>query len=113
MLDLALTGAGKAHVRFIHLSPNAPAVDITLTDGTVLFGNVAFKESAGFSPLDAGTYDLQVRVAGTETVVLELPDIKLDNGAIYNVFAKGLVSGTGDQALGAEIILNKQDPDRQ
>ena len=33
----------KALVRFIHLSPNAPAVDITLPDGNVLFSNVAFK----------------------------------------------------------------------
>ena len=105
--DLNAPASGKAHVRFIHLSPDAPAVDITLTDGTVVFGDTEFKESTAFTPLDAASYDLQVRLAGTSTVVLDLPGIVLTDGKIYTVFAKGLVSGSGDQALGAEIIINK------
>jgi len=104
--NLNAPAAGKAHVRFAHLSPDAPAVDITLTDGTVIFGNVAFGEHVDFTPLDAGMYDLEVRVAGTNTVALELPGISLMNGAIYTVFAKGFLNGEGSQALGAEIIVN-------
>ena len=106
--DLTAPASGKAHVRFMHLSPDAPAVDITLTDGTVVFGNNSFKDFTAFTPLDAGTYDLQVRVAGTETVALNLPGISLQDGTIYTVFAKGLLSGSGDQALSAEIIVNDQ-----
>ena len=105
--NLAKPAAGKAHVRFIHLSPNAPAVDITTTDGTVVFGNYAFKNGSEFAPLDAGTYNLEVRVANTSTVVLSLPNITLTGGKIYSIFAKGFVGGTGDQALGAQIIVNK------
>jgi len=104
--DLTAPAAGKAHVRFVHLSPNAPAVDITLTNGAVVFSNRAFKEYTPFTPLDAGTYDLQVRVNGTGDVALELPGITLTEGVIYTVFAKGLLYGTGDQALGASIIVN-------
>lgn len=105
--NLTAPASGKSHVRFIHLSPNAPAVDVTLTDGTVVFGNVAFKEFVDFTPLDAASYDLQVRVAGTSTVVLDLPGIGLTDGSIYTVFAKGFVGGTGAQELGAGIIVNK------
>lgn len=104
--NLASPASGKAHVRFIHLSPDAPAVDITLSNGTVVFGNVAFKGSVDFTPLDAGTYPLQVRVAGTSTVALDLGNITLQAGKIYTVFARGLLSGTGAQALGAAIIVN-------
>jgi len=104
--DLTAPASGNAHARFIHLSPDAPAVDITLTDGTVVFGNIAFKEGTDFTPLPAASYDLQVRVAGTNTVVLDLPGINLMDGKIYTVFAKGLVSGTGENGLGAEIIAN-------
>lgn len=105
--NLAMPAAGKAHVRFVHLSPNAPAVNITLTNGTIVFGNKAFKQSTDFTPLDAGTYDLQVRDAATNnTVVLSLPGIALANGKIYTVFAKGFLGGTGAQALGAQIIAN-------
>jgi hypothetical protein len=104
--DLTVPAQGKAHVRFIHLSPDAPAVDITLTDGTIVFGNKSFKEFTAFTPLDAGTYDLQVRVAGTPTVALDLSGITLEAGKIYTVFAKGFLSGVGQQELGAEIIVN-------
>jgi len=103
---LTTPAAGKAHVRFIHLSPNAPAVDITLTNGTVVFGNKTFKEYTSFTPLDAGTYTLEVRVAGTSTVVLTLPPLTLTAGKIYTVFARGFVGGSGAQALGAEVITN-------
>ncbi len=102
--DLTAPATGKAHVRFIHLSPDAPAVDITLTDGTIVFDNKAFKDATDFTPLDAGTYDLQVRVAGTTTVALDLPGIVLEEGKIYTVFAKGSLNHVNNQALGAEII---------
>jgi len=104
--DLTTPAQGKAHVRFIHLSPDAPAVDITLTDGTVVFRNKAFKDFTPFTPLDAGSYDLEVRVAGTNTVALDLPVITVEAGKIYTVFAKGFLSGNGTQQLGAEIIVN-------
>lgn len=109
--DLTAPAAGKSHVRFFHLSPNAPAVDIAVTGGPVVFGNRTFNDQGSnnrtaFTPLDAGTYNLEVRVAGTNTVVLSLPGIPLQAGKIYTVFAKGFLGGTGAQALGAEIIAN-------
>ena len=104
--DLTPPAMGTAHVRFIHLSPDAPAVDITTTDGTVVFGNYEFKDYSDFAPLPAGSYDLQIRLAGTETVVLALNGIAVADGSIYTVFAKGFVGGSGAQALGAEIIVN-------
>ena len=108
--DLSAPARGKAHVRFLHLSPNAPEVDIAVANGgPVVFGNYVFKEASPFTPLDAGTYDLEVRLAGTGTVVLPLPGIKFDAGKIYTVFAKGLVGGSGAQALGAQIIVNSEE----
>lgn len=106
--DLTAPASGKAHVRFVHLSPNAPAVDVAVaSSGAVVFGNKAFKEYTAFTPLDAGSYNLDVRVAGTSTVALVLPTITLEAGKIYTVFAKGFLGGIGAEALGAEIIVNK------
>jgi hypothetical protein len=110
--DLTAPAAGKAHVRFFHFSPNAPAVDIAVTGGPVVFSNRMFNDQAtnnalqNFTPLDAGTYNLEVRLAGTNTVVLSLPNVMLTAGKIYTVFAKGFVGGTGMQALGAQVITN-------
>ena len=104
--DLTAPAAGKAHVRFVHLSPDAPAVDVAVQGGPVLFANKAFKQYTPFAPVDAGTYNLEVRLAGTTTVALPLNGIVLQPGKIYTVFAKGLVGGSGAQALGAQIIVN-------
>ena len=104
--DLTAPAAGKAHIRFIHLSPNAPAVDIAVTGGPVVFSDYIFKEYSAFTPLDAATYNLEVRLSGTSTVVLPLPGIQLESGKIYTVIDKGFVGGSGSQALGAEIIVN-------
>jgi hypothetical protein len=104
--DLTAPASGKAHVRFVHLSPDAPAVDVAVQGGPVLFPNHAFKQFTPFTPVDAGTYNLEVRVAGTTTVALPLNGITLQAGKIYTVFAKGLLSGSGAQALGAQIIVN-------
>lgn len=105
--DLRAPAMGKAHVRFVHLSPNAPAVDVAVAGGgPVVFGNKAFRQYTEFTPLPAGTYDLEVRVAGTNTVALPLPGVTLQAGKIYTVYAKGLLGGTGSQALGAGVIVN-------
>jgi hypothetical protein len=104
--NLTAPAAGNAHVRFFHLSPNAPAVDITDVAGNIVFGDRSFTEYTEFTPLPAGTYNLQVRAQGTSTVVMDLPGIVLENGKIYTVFARGFLGGAGDQALNAEIIIN-------
>jgi len=104
--DLTPPASGNAHVRFLHLSPDAPAVDITTDAGDIVFGDYSFKDYSDFTPLTAGEYDLQVRAQGTETVVLDLDPITVEDGKIYTIFAKGFLEGTGDEALGAEIIVN-------
>jgi hypothetical protein len=86
----AAPAEGKAHVRFVHASPDAPAVDIAVKGGPVLFSNVAFKEVGDYLPVDAGTYDLEVRLAGTDTVALDVPGLALSQGTVYTVFALGL-----------------------
>ncbi len=110
--NLSTPEDGFAHVRFVHLSPDAPSVDVAVAGGgPVLFADVAFGEADDngfFTPVSSGVYDLEVRLAGEATVVLSLPGISLEDGGIYTVFAKGFVSpSAGQPGLGAEIIINK------
>jgi hypothetical protein len=98
--DLTAPAAGKAHVRFVHLSPDAPAVDIAVTGGAAVFPNVAFKGSTAFKPLDAGTVSLEARLAGTSTVALPVGNVTLVGGKIYTVYARGiLANGTLDVSI--------------
>jgi len=98
--NLATPASGIAHIRFVHLSPDAPAVDITTGNGSVtLFNDVAFKGSVDFTPVAAGTYPIEVRDASGSTVVLDLGNITLADGMIYTVYAHGFLS-----SLSAGII---------
>lgn len=111
--NLAAPASGKAHIRFFHLSPGAPAVTVGVLNGDVftpVFSNRAYETQSSatanqaFAPVDAGTYKFDVRVAGSTTSVLTLNNITLQAGKIYTVFANGIVGGT--PSLGAQIILH-------
>jgi LPXTG-motif cell wall-anchored protein len=87
--NLSAPAAGKAHVRVIHFSPDAPAVDIKVAGGPTLISNLAFPQASNYLPVDAGSYDLQVTPAGGTAVVLDLKGVLLEAGKIYDVFAVG------------------------
>ena len=110
---LAITDAnearkpGKAMIRFLHLSPNAPAVDITLPDGTVIFSNVSFKQITPYIDVAPMNYTLQVRVAGTSSVVLTVPNVNLVADKYYTVYAIGLAGG--EPELKALLLLDGEN----
>ncbi|MFG6115529.1 DUF4397 domain-containing protein [Halobacillus sp. MO56] len=80
----------KAKVRFWHLSPNAPAVDIAVKGGDVLFRNVSFGRATRYIQLPPTTVDLEVRVAGTDNVALTIPGVTLNPNQVYTAVAVGL-----------------------
>lgn len=96
----------SSRVRFVHFSPDAPAVDITTTDGKAIFRHVRFGDRNMYKRVPAGTYDLQVRLAGTNTVVLNLPGVKFEDGKTYSVFALGLAGG--QPTLSAKVVVDNQ-----
>ena len=105
---LAVTDANKpmiqnmAMARFLHLSPNAPNVDITLPDGTVIFSNVAYKQITPYIAAPPMNYTLQIRVAGTPNVVMTIPNIGLKANTFYSGYAIGLAGG--EPALEAVLL---------
>ena len=97
-VDLGPLAAGKARVRAVHASPDAPAVDVAVTGGPVLFENAAFPAGTDYAEVDAGTYDLEIRPTGTTDVALAVPGVAIEEGQVYDIFAIGLV---GDGTLAA------------
>ncbi len=103
--DNTAPNSGEARVRFVHAGPDAPTVDITLPDGTTLFDDVSFGESGGYIAVDAGTYTLEVRDATGTVTVLTLDGVSLADGAVYSIFAVGLLNG--EPALDAAIFRDR------
>jgi hypothetical protein len=94
--DLTAPAEGMAHVRVVHASPDAPDVDVAVADGPVLIEGLAFKADSGYLPVDAMTYDLEVRPAGTEDVAIDIAGFNAEAGTVYTVMAIGLA---GDGSL--------------
>ncbi len=94
-VDASSVGEGMSRVRVIHASPDAPAVDVAVADGPVLFGELSFPDASDYAEVESMSYDLQVRPAGTEDVALDLPGVAFEEGMVYDIFAIGtLADGT-------------------
>jgi len=121
--NLAAPATGNAHIRFFHLSPNAPAVWVNvLREGTTTpvasFANRSFRavstgsgatavNFANFTPIAAGTYNVEVRTgSATGPLALSVPGVSLADGKIYTFYARGFVRGAAANALGAGVILH-------
>ncbi|MDY6765647.1 MAG: DUF4397 domain-containing protein [Halobacteria archaeon] len=96
---LLLTGTGvagarpgkeEAGLRVAHASPDAPAVDI-LVDGSAVITGLEFREVTGYLEVPAGTYEIAVNVAGTDTAVFGPVDVTLE-GEDYTAVALGEVT---------------------
>lgn len=98
---------GKAMVRFVHLSPDAPAFDIAIDESeTPFFAGKAFKQSTQFKEVDADTYTFHIRNAGKSESVLSVDDVEILSGRFYTIITRGFVSPPegNSHALSVEIL---------
>jgi hypothetical protein len=96
--------AGAAKVRVIHLSPDAPAVDVVVLSGGSIAArpvqNLAFPDATASSlTLPPGTYLVGVTPAGQDTVVAQ-QEFTLGAGDVVTIAAVGCLSTTGACAGG-------------
>ncbi len=105
--DPALS-ADESLVRVVHLSPDAPAVDIAPDGAEALISNLAFPNATDYAALAPGSYDLEVRIAGASDVALQLDPIDLQAGRAYSVFAIGSASSeaAADTMLTAVVAMD-------
>ena len=101
-----LPALGQAHLRLVALSPDAPAVDLAVQGGPVLLESVAYGSASDYISLAGGDYDLEIRQAGSATVLVSLPSAVLTEGYVYSVF---LLGASGDQRamLNTDIATDK------
>jgi hypothetical protein len=96
--------AGQAKVRVIHLSPDAPAVDVVVLNGAAIAArpvqNLPFPAATQTAlTLAPGTYRLGITATGQDTVVAS-EDFTLAAGDVKTIAAVGCLSTTGACAGG-------------
>ncbi|WP_066061296.1 DUF4397 domain-containing protein [Neobacillus soli] len=84
--------ANESKVRFIHLSPDSPAVDIAVKDRDVVFPAISYKQATEYLGLTPMTVDLEVRIAGSKTVVLPMPKLHFKPNQSYTIVLVGLAN---------------------
>ena len=99
---------GSASIRFVNLSPDAPAVDLAVHGGAVLVPNRSFKGYSSFVPIPAQSgYTFEVRQAGTGTVLATLANVPIVSGSVYTIWFGGLATPTSSSdKLSANIVTN-------
>jgi hypothetical protein len=116
-----LTGGGTdlgsgAMIRVVHLSPDAPAVDIYAEGiATPIITNLPYGQTSAYLDIAPGTYNIQLRAAGSDAgsaPAFETGALTLNQDDRITAVAMGLLS-SGDAADGFRVIpyIEGFDPD--
>jgi hypothetical protein len=98
----------SAQVRVVHLSADAPAVDIAPAGATpdeAVVKNLAYPDASDYLALPGGSYDLEVRLAGETTVALDLPGVTVEDCMAYSVFAIGSAADPSVGGNGLQVVV--------
>lgn len=80
--------ANKAKIRFIDLSPNAPALDLRDRQQDIFFSDIPYKKSTAYTVANPGRINIYVSVAGTQTDIASIAfDTAKDHA--YTLIATG------------------------
>ncbi|WP_166246088.1 DUF4397 domain-containing protein [Paenibacillus turpanensis] len=85
--------AGMARVRFLHLSPNAPGVDVRIRGGRTIAAGSEFTDGSSYITVTPGAVTVDVVRAGTTQPVFDIPNLRLEAGQTYTIAAVGLAGG--------------------
>ncbi|MFP4698456.1 MAG: DUF4397 domain-containing protein [Eubacteriales bacterium] len=88
------TPANRLGLRFVHLSPDTPAVDVRLPNGDIIFEDVDYTEVPNYLFIEPNTYSIQVYPTGTNEMALQVPNIRLKKDRFYTIYAVGLLENT-------------------
>ena len=103
-------GTGFTAIRFVDVSPNAPAVDLITKSGTKIVQNYTYKNASAFLkvPMPVGSVDsLEVVQSGTTTVLATVPVTDFLSNADYTVWFYGLANPPlASEGLAANIMEN-------
>lgn len=106
--ELGSLNSTKAFVRFINLSPDAPALNLAVKDGEVIISDKTYKTTSAFIEVEPKSYVLEIKDKATSATKATLESFEFKAGKSYTVIATGLLAPTQiDRAIGGKIIVNQ------
>jgi hypothetical protein len=79
----------KAYLRVLHLSPDAPGVDVYANGTSKVVNNLMFLEGTSYMEVEAGTYDFNITATGSpaDQSVLDITGLALSKDTYYTAVA--------------------------
>jgi hypothetical protein len=101
--------SGKSYYRFFHASPNLDAVDLYVDNAKIqsvrrMADNASQESLNTFGEIDQGSHTFQVKLAGTDSVLVTKSFIDLAAGNAYTLYLRGLGGGSGSSQLSLEFL---------
>ena len=111
--DSAFTpGENESAIRVIHLSPDAPPVDVTAGNGSVVLAdNISYQDAGDYMTVPAGNYTAEIRVATAENngTIVATENVSLEEGTAYSALAMGYVTPSEAPAFTPFEVVATED----
>ena len=106
--DVRSLSVEKAYIRFINLTPDAPALSLVAKDSAAIVSDRSYKAASGFVEINPKVYTLEIKDKLTSpTINKELTNVEIKKGKFYTVISKGLITPLEtEQPFGSLIISN-------
>lgn len=105
---MTVASTDQAFIRFVNLSPDAPALDLKISGATdKLVSGKSYKAASDFQAISPNTYAFDIKESSTGNVKTTLSAVTLTAGKYYTVISRGVLNvGDSDQPFSAQLITN-------
>ncbi len=97
-----------ASIRFVHLSPDAGSIELTVSGKENSFAEpVTFLNDGEFESLDKGTYTFSIKSELNGETLVSAADVEIKGNRVYTLVLRGKKSlADGDKKLNLQLITN-------
>jgi len=96
----------NTYFRFVDISPDSPQFIVKVADQYPIINTIQYRKDIKYYPATAGKYDIELKVAETDSLALSMKSVEMKSGKIYTILIKGYYDGIGAQKLQFHVIEN-------
>lgn len=105
--ELKAPATDKALIRFINLSPDAPALNLHEKGKDAIISDKAYKSVSAFVEVEARKYIFDLKDKTTNLSKAEMAEVDIKKGGIYTIIAKGLLTpAESEKPFGGFVVAN-------
>ncbi|MFS0656720.1 DUF4397 domain-containing protein [Bacillus sp. 179-C3.3 HS] len=96
----------RAALTFVQLSPDLPPIDVYEREQNILSKDLGYVNSSQIHYFTPSKYHFELKASGTQSVLLDIPKVNLQQNRAYIIFLHGFANG--EPELMAKVALSGQ-----